>query len=496
IAATLHTQQHYPRPKSCMHHLFEIQASLNKEVTAVLDTKKHYTYSRLNSVANQIAHFLLARGAQPEKKVLVFMDQTADTIALIFGILKSGCCYIPVDRTCPDERLRYIMTDAAPDFIATTTDLWEKIAPTKAVPVFMDKDLDAMGDLPDINPESRVSPEHAAYIIYTSGSTGNPKGVVIEHGSLMSFTRSAADLYEIQPSDRILQFASISFDASVEEIFPALFSGASLVIKPRETMHTPAQFFAFCAKNQVTILDLPTAYWHMIADEIDTLQVPDELRLVIIGGEEADLDRVKKWRRHVPGFVRLLNTYGPTETTVAVTVADLGRDLDDTDQVPIGRPFPNVNLCIMNHFNQPSPPGVLGELHIGGAQTARGYLNQADLTRDRFIPIDRFGQDTRFFKSRDRARVVSSGQIFFQGRMDRQIKIRGFRVEPGEIEKTACLYPRVKDCAVTVEQTSRDHVRTTAFIVLDKPSQDKSPADQDFFDITDFTSWLCARLPD
>ncbi|MBG0779767.1 MAG: amino acid adenylation domain-containing protein, partial [Desulfotignum balticum] len=359
-----------------------------------------------------------------------------------------------------------MLADAEPDFIATTEKLWEKMPSTHGVPILMDRDLPGVANMPETNPETPVAPENAAYIIYTSGSTGLPKGVVIEHASLTSFTKAAADLYEIQPSDRILQFASISFDASVEEIFPALYSGASLVIKPRDIVHTPSEFFSYCAKEQITIVDLPTAYWHMLTDSLETLRIPDPLRLVIIGGDAADPERVEKWRRHAPGFVRLVNTYGPTETTVAVTFADLDQKSEETGEVPIGRPFPNVNLCILNHFNQPSPFGVAGELYIGGPQTARGYLNRPELTRDRFVPVADAGQDTLFFKTRDRTLLTPSGQIVFKGRMDRQVKIRGFRVEPGEIEKTATLYPGIEDCAVTVEKNTDSHVRTIAFIVL------------------------------
>jgi amino acid adenylation domain-containing protein len=495
IAEKLNTRKKFARPNSCMHHLFEIQASFNPTVTAIKDSRKQVTYDQLNTSANQMAHYLLTQGAAPEKKVLVFLPQTADTIGLLLGILKSGCCYIPVDRTCPEERLRHILADAEPDFIATTEKLWEKMPSTHGVPILMDRDLPGVANMPETNPETPVAPENAAYIIYTSGSTGLPKGVVIEHASLTSFTKAAADLYEIQPSDRILQFASISFDASVEEIFPALYSGASLVIKPRGIVHTPSEFFSYCAKEQITIVDLPTAYWHMLTDSLETLHIPDPLRLVIIGGDAADPERVETWRRHAPGFVRLVNTYGPTETTVAVTFADLDQKSEETGEVPIGRPFPNVNLCILNHFNQPSPFGVAGELYIGGPQTARGYLNRPELTRDRFVPVADAGQDTLFFKTRDRTLLTPSGQIVFKGRMDRQVKIRGFRVEPGEIEKTATLYPGIEDCAVTVEKNTDSHVRTIAFIVLNplaaRPAS--GPAD---FDVQAFKSWLCARLPE
>ena len=495
IAEKLNTRQKYARPNSCIHHLFEIQSSFNPTVTAVMDSQKQVTYSQLNTSANQMAHFLLTKGAGPEKKVLVFLPQTADTIGLLLGILKSGCCYIPVDCTCPEERLRHILMDAGPDFIVTTAKLWEKIPSTQAFPVLMDRDLPDLAKMPETNPKTMVTPENAAYIIYTSGSTGLPKGVVIEHASLTSFTKAAADLYEIQPNDRILQFASISFDASVEEIFPALYSGASLVIKPQGIVHTPSEFFSYCAKEQITIADLPTAYWHMLTDSLETLEIPDPLRMVIIGGDAADPERVEKWRRHAPGFVRLMNTYGPTETTVAVTFADLDQDTGETGEVPIGRPFPAVNLCILNHFNQPSPVGVAGELYIGGPQTARGYLNRPTLTQDRFVSVADAQQDTFFFKTRDRTILTPSGQIVFKGRMDRQVKIRGFRVEPGEIEKTATLYPGVEDCAVTVEKNADGHVRTTAFIVL-KPLAAQHTAGHSGFDVQDFKSWICARLPE
>ncbi len=281
----------------------------------------------------------------------------------------------------------------------------------------------------------------------------------------------------------------------MEEIFPALYAGASLVIKPQGLVQTPKEFFSYCAEEQITIADLPTAYWHMLADTLETRQVPEKLRLVIIGGEAADPKRVEKWHRHAPGRVRLINTYGPTETTVAVTFADLDQNTVKTREVPIGRPFPNVNLCILNHFLQPSPPGVDGELYVGGPQTARGYLNRPALTQERFVSVAYAGQDTSFFKTRDRVLLTQQGQIVFKGRMDRQVKIRGFRVEPGEIETTAARYPGVKECTVTLEKNRDGHVRTNAFIVL-KTGANQTAVPQTDFDIRDFRSWMSARLPE
>ncbi len=275
IAQTLHTRKRFSRPNSCIHHLLEIQSSLNPSIKALRDTHKQITYHRLNALANQVGRFLLSLGAAPEKKVMVFLPRTADIIPVLFGILKSGCCYIPVDLTCPEERLRHILADAEPDFIVTTAPWLKKIPATHAVPVLLDRDRPSLEKMPVTNPETLVTAKNAAYIIYTSGSTGLPKGVVIEHGSLTSFTKTATELYEIQPDDRILQFASISFDASVEEIFPALYAGASLVIKPQGLVQTPKEFFSYCAEEQITIADLPTAYWHMLADTLETRQVPE-----------------------------------------------------------------------------------------------------------------------------------------------------------------------------------------------------------------------------
>jgi amino acid adenylation domain-containing protein len=488
IAEKLNTRQRHLKPRSCIHHLFEIQASINRTAPAVTDGEKTYNYQQLNLFANQIAHFLITRNAGPEKKVLLLLEQTIDLIAILLGVLKSGCGYIPMHHSYPDERIQYILKDAAPDFIITTRENLGKLGTTDATMILMDQDLDEIKTMESSNPVTDVGPDNMAYIIYTSGSTGLPKGVEIEHSSLVSFTKSAADTYDFQSSDRVLQFASISFDTSAEEIYPTLFSGATLVMKPQTVVQTPAVFFDFCRHHQLTVIDLPTAYWHMIADQIDTLTLPEHLRLVIIGGEEANPENVRKWQAHISS-IRLLNTYGPTETTVAATYADLSQLPMKTGRVPIGIPFSNVNLCILNHFKQPTPPGITGELHIGGPQTARGYLNRPEQTRNAFVSIESLQNKERFFKTGDQAMMLPTGQIIFLGRIDRQVKIRGFRVEPGEIEKTALTHKRISACAIALSKDIDDNIKLTAFIV---PAEGKP----DNFNYQEVKTWLKSKLPE
>ena len=479
-------QKHLP-PTNCFHQLFEIQAGINPGAPAVTDGDTHYSYGKLNKTANQIAGLLISEGASPDKKILLLMDQTPELIAVIIGVLKSGNCYVPMEPSAPEDRIGYILEDCKPDFIITTSSHAHKVKTASARKLLVDRDRARITAQPAANPAREVFPGQLAYIIYTSGSTGRPKGVMVEHACLAAFTKTAAHTYELEPHDRILQFASISFDASVEEIFPTLLAGAVLVIKPRELIQTPQAFFTYCRNMKLSVIDLPTAYWHMIADEIHMLDLPPDLRLVIIGGDAAHPERVRAWQSAVGSHPRLLNTYGPTETTVAVTWEDLSAAPLQTDIVPIGIPFPSVNLCILNHFDQPAPPGVTGELYIGGPQVARGYLNREEETQKNFVSMKTDGSRIRFFKTGDFAKMLPSGQVIFLGRKDRQVKIRGYRVEPGEIEQTLTACSMVRETALVLTLTPNKEIRMTAFVV----PRGNQPADEQTL-----RRWLRSRLPD
>ncbi|MCG8633370.1 MAG: condensation domain-containing protein, partial [Desulfobacterales bacterium] len=304
IDRKLRTSRRHLKPRSCIHNLLEIQATVNKSVPAVTDGQKSLTYDQLNRFANQIAHFLGATGGGPEKRVLFLLPQGTDTISVLLGILKSGGCYIPVDVSYPGARIEYIIKDADPDLIITDSVHADKIPDSSVRLVLLDREMQRILQCADTDPQIPSEPEHTAYIIYTSGTTGNPKGVMIQHSALASFTRSAAETYDIQPTDRVLQFASISFDASAEEIYPTLFSGACLVIKPRDLVLTPEQLLAYCDSNGITVADLPTAYWHVLADQINDLTIPASLRMIIIGGEAANPDKLKTWQQAVNDRIR------------------------------------------------------------------------------------------------------------------------------------------------------------------------------------------------
>jgi amino acid adenylation domain-containing protein len=295
---------------------------------------------------------------------------------------------------------------------------------------------------------------------------------MIEHRSLVNFTVTASAAYQISPADRILQFASLCFDLSVEEIFPALTRGATIVLRTDEMISSGREFLHYCDQWGVTILDLPTAYWHELTDALSAgnLKLPAAVRLVIIGGEKAASDRVVAWHKFAGKRVRLVNTYGPTETTVAVTMCDLRPQGDSTclSTVPIGRPLANTTVYLLNESLHPVPIGAPGELYIGGPGVARGYINRPELTREKFIP-DPFGGDKHasLYKTGDLVRYRSDGNIEFLGRIDNQIKIRGFRVELEEIEQALRSLTGVTDCVVVLREDRDGDKRLIAYVVLD-----------------------------
>jgi amino acid adenylation domain-containing protein len=291
-----------------------------------------------------------------------------------------------------------------------------------------------------------------AYVIYTSGSTGRPKGVMVPQSALLNFVRAAIDAYGLTSRDRVLQFASIAFDTSIEEIFGSLIAGGTLVVRTPTMLDSIGSLVAECAALGVTVLDPPTAFWHLLVQSLAAgeVRLPESVRLVIFGSERALPERLLEWDRVVGPRVRLMHGYGPTETTVVATVADLttpigGRAL--TREVPIGRPVANMRVLILDAIGQPVPIGVHGEGWIGGEQVASGYLNQPDATARAFAP-DPAKPGRLMYRSGDLLSRLPDGQIMFHGRVDAQIKVRGYRVEPGEIESVLAQHPAVQACAV------------------------------------------------
>ena len=331
------------------------------------------------------------------------------------------------------------------------------------------------------------------YVIYTSGTTGQPKGVQIQHGSVANYVMGAARQFEVTEKDRVLQFASISFDAAVEEIFVSLTRGATLVLRSDAMLASAASFLDACRDQRVTVVDLPTAYWHELTRQITTesLELPDALRLVIIGGERALPERLTSWRQSVSSQVRLINTYGPTEATVVATTweaSSLSEPQGVIQEVPIGRPVANAQAYVLDRNLQPVPVGVPGELCIGGMGLARGYLNRPELTAERFVrnPFDE-ESETRLYRTGDLVRWLPDGNLVYVGRLDDQVKIRGFRIELGEIEAVLGEHEAVEGAVVLALEDATGQKRLVAYVV---PQEGSSAS------VEALRGFLGERLPD
>ena len=485
------TQADYPRDK-CIQQLFEAQVERTPDAVAVVCENEQLTYRELNRRANQLAHLLQKLGVGPENLVGICVERSLEMIVGLLGILKVGGAYVPLDPAYPRERLAYMIEDAGIDVLISQEKWAGELPERNGRVVRLDSDWAAIAGEDDNDLVTEAAPNNLAYVIYTSGSTGEPKGVMIEQHSLVNYTEAASAEYQITAADRVLQFASISFDASVEEIFPTLTRGATLVLR-NDSMLDPSIFLKKCEEWGVTVVSLPTAYWHELTIRLaeGALTLPSALRLVIIGGEEAIVQRVKAWREHVGESVRLVNTYGPTEATVVATACDLADPgaMDGELDVPIGKPLHNLQAYVLDQSLQPVPVGVPGELEIGGEGVARGYLNRPELTAEKFIRHP-FSEDpqARLYKTGDIVRYRADGNLEFLGRMDDQVKIRGFRIEPGEVEAVLRQHPAVRDAIVLANEDAGGGKRLVAYVLVSDPAL--SPTTSGLF------NFLKSGLPD
>lgn len=440
------TQTQYPVAAN-LPALFEAQVARTPDTVAVEFAGRKLTYAALNAKANQLAHCLRGLGVGPEIPVGILTERTDDRIVCLLGILKAGGAYVPLDENYPPERIRHILKTAEAPVVVTLAALKNNLVGYEGRIVQLDCDAHELAEQSAGNLAHTTGPENLAYVMFTSGSTGQPKGIAVPNSALTHFIRAATQIYGIVPTDRVLQFGSICFDTSIEEIFPCLTVGATLIVRDREMLDSLSTFWRKTRTLGITFLSLPTAFWHELArsaaDQKGSL--PDTLRLVVIGGEKAKTDRLELWRRFFGQKVQLMNTYGPTESTVVATACDI--TAIESGEIPIGRPLPNVRAYLLDEFNQPVPRGVVGELHIGGAGVARGYLHDPERTAAAFVP-DPFTESGRLYKTGDLARYRPDGNIEFMGRRDEQLKLRGFRIELGEIENALAQHLDVGDVAV------------------------------------------------
>ncbi|NJO80367.1 MAG: amino acid adenylation domain-containing protein [Cyanobacteria bacterium RM1_2_2] len=453
------THVQYANP-DCIHQQIEAQVERTPDAIALVCQDHHLTYRELNARANQLAHWLQQQNINSQ--IGVCLDRGFDQIISLLAILKAGAAYLSLDPTYPSERLIWMLKDAQVKLVLTRSgilDLAPELRLNNIDYLQIDVHQSVIEEFNSDNPACPVALNQLAYVIYTSGSTGQPKGVMIPHRALLNYALAACEKFELTINDRVLQFASISFDTAAEEIYPTLMSGATLVLRTDEMLESNV-FLQTCRDQQLTILDLPTAYWqqltHSLIPHFLSHFLSSSLRLTIIGGEAASLDSVMAWQQTK---IRLLNTYGPTEATIVSSWWDV---LDKPSVVAIGQPIPNVQVYVLDDYLNPVPVGVAGELYIGGAGVALGYLNQPALTANQFIPnpfrepIANPCQSPYLYKTGDRVRYLPDGNLEFLGRFDQQIKLRGFRIELSEIESALEKHPAVQTAIVVLQTTQSD----------------------------------------
>ncbi|MZI95888.1 amino acid adenylation domain-containing protein [Vibrio sp. CAIM 722] len=463
-------KQSYPVTE-CIHQRFEAMAQRYPNNVAVSFEQQTLSYRVLNEQANQLAHWLRAQGVGPDSRVAIALQRSETLLVAILATLKAGGAYVPLDPNYPQERLQYSLQDSQPQVVITTSELTDKLGqlPVGATFALCDKPQWLQESTSNLAPEELgLTPHNMAYIIYTSGSTGKPKGVMVEHHNVLRLLAATEEEFGFNHRDVWTLFHSYAFDFSVWEIWGALLFGGRLVVVPHLVSRQPDAFYQLLCEEQVTVLNqTPSAFRQLVVAQTE---LKHQLRYVIFGGEALELSALAPWyQRAMNSNTQLINMYGITETTVHTTYYPLSaQDVTRTGASPIGVGLRDLNLYILDQYRQPVPVGVTGELYVSGAGVARGYLNRADLTAERFM-LDPFVADgsTRMYKSGDLGRWLDDGSIEYLGRNDDQVKIRGFRIELGEIEACIRSFTGVIDAAVIAAQNATGEQQIVAYYVGD-----------------------------
>lgn len=425
-----------------LHELFEHQALARPGQMALACGDDRMAYRELDDRATQLGRFLRARGIGRGKLVGLLLPRSMDVYVGLLGILKAGAGYVPMDPDYPGDRVQYILSDSNAAAVVTVKAMAEKLGPLAERAIFLDEAWREIAQQPVgalKRAETEVTPGDIAYVIYTSGSTGRPKGVAVEHRSVCHLVRAEGRIFGVQPSDRVYQGFSIAFDASVEEVWLAFFGGATLVVGTREMVFSGPGLSRHLSEAGVTVFSTVPTQLAMMTDDVPGL------RILIVGGEACQADLVRRWAK--PGR-RMVNTYGPTEATVIATWGELLPG----QPVTIGRPIPNCFICLLDEKLQPVASGEKGELCIGGVALARGYVGRDDLTAEKFIANPMGGEPGRLYRTGDLTRLTAAGELEFHGRIDSQVKLRGYRIELSEIESVMLEAPGVRAAAATVRE--------------------------------------------
>jgi len=470
-------------PDRCLHELFEEQARATPDAVAVIFGQQRLSYAELNARANRLAHHLRALGVGVDSLVGLCMQRSLEMVVALVGIQKAGGAYVPLDPDHPRERLAFLLADTGAKVVLSESGLAGRFEGAQAQVVLLDRDREAIAARPDHTPSVEVHPSNLAYVIYTSGSTGRPKGVMIPHRGIRNRVLWAVREYRFTPADRMLQKTTLTFDAAGWEFYGPLVSGGAVVMAEPGVQKDPAAMVRAVAEHQVTVLQLVPSMLRLVVEE-PGLASCTSLRLLFSAGEPLTTELCRGLLKRVK--VEIVNTYGPTECSIDVTAwrhqaGELG------DRIPIGQPLQNTRIRILDRNGGLAPVGVPGELHVGGVNLARCYLNQPELTAERFVP-DPYASTPgeRLYRTGDRCRWLPDGNIEFLGRLDHQVKLRGFRIELGEIETALGQHPRVKSAVVLVREVSAGDQQLVAYLV---PRGEQPEA-------SELRSFLRDRLPD
>jgi amino acid adenylation domain-containing protein len=471
--------------------LFERSVAVRPDTPAVVSAGRTLTYAELDERVNRLGHHLQGLSVGPDVVVGIFLERSLELVVALLGVLKAGGVCLPLDPSYPAERLAFMLDDSRAPVLVTTRDLLGRLPAHDARTLCLDADWDEVARRPPSRPDRAATPEHLAYVIYTSGSTGEPKGVMLPHRGLVNHNRAAAHLYELAPGDRVLQFCSISFDVSIEELFPTWAAGATAVLRSDDVPILGPAWGEWLRSQGVTVLNLPTAYWHEWVRDLESRgqQVPAGVRLVVAGGEKALGTAYRTWLGVGGDRVRWVNAYGPAEASVMATAWSpaVGEALVSADP-PIGRAVTGATVHVLDPAGRPVPTGEAGELYVGGEGLARGYLRRPALTAERFVPDPFSGRPgARLYRTGDAVRELPGGDLEFVDRLDHQLKVRGFRIESGEVEAALTAHPGVAEAAVVAREDTPGDKRLVAYVV--GPGGAPAPA------AGDLRAFVAERLP-
>ena len=466
-------------PAVCTHELFEAQVARTPEAVAVVCKDWQLTYRELNERANRLAHHLRARGVGRGALVGVCAERSPQLVIGLLGAWKAGAAYVPLDPAYPPERLSFMLEDAEVRMLLTDGRSRNLLPSAACETLCLDLHWPLIEQEDAGNLAPVAAPSDLAYVMYTSGSTGKPKGAMILHGGLVNYLCWAIEAYSIKAGDSVPVHSSISFDLTVTSLYPALLAGGQVELLPEETGASSLATALRRGKARGLVKITP-AHLELLSQELRPDEVAGMTKALVIGGENLLAEHLRFWREFAPE-TRLINEYGPTEAVVGCCVYEVGDADPHNGPVPIGRAIANTRLHVLDAERRPVAAGEAGELYIGGAGVARGYLNRPGLTQERFV-IDPFSDrpGARLYKTGDLVRCREDGTLEYVGRIDDQVKVRGYRIEPGEIEHTLTAHPDVQSCVVIAREEGPGDRRLVAYVIARESASPTARALQEF----------------